>query len=69
MREKNERNRGTNIINKINKKKCRAPPGDVKDKTKQYNNLNRIRPRSKGKDRKTEAQQKAPEAAAAVRVA
>ena len=35
-----------------------VPPGDVTDKTKQYEyNIYRIRPRAKGKDRKTEAQQ------------
>ena len=33
------------------------PPGDVKDKTKQYN-INRIRPRAAGKDRKTKSHQK-----------
>ena len=36
-------------------KRCRSPPGDVPDKTKQYKS--RLRPRAKGKDRKTEAYQ------------
>ena len=42
---------------------------DRHNKTIQQHVINRIRPRSKGKDRSTEAQQDAPGAAASVRVA
>ena len=40
------------------RKMCRALYGDGTDKTKQYNNINRIRPRAKEIERKTEEQQK-----------
>ena len=51
-------------MNKYKQMSCPPRRCDRKNKTNQ-NNMNRIRPRAKG-NRKTEAQQKAPEAAAAV---
>ena len=49
-----------NIINQYKKEVVVPPQSLVTDKTKQYeyNNINRTRPTAKGKDRKTEAQQK-----------
>ena len=53
-REKNEKQiEETNVLKKKKKKTCRAPHGGRDRK-------NATRPRAKGKDRKTEAQQKAP---------
>ena len=38
--------------------RCRALSGHVSDKTEKRNEINIIRPRANGRDRKTEAQQK-----------
>ena len=45
------------IIIQNNKKRDSIPPWDDRTKQYEYSNINRIRPRAKGQDRKTEAQQ------------